>query len=284
MDNLFHHDLKFERLQRAWSQRELARRANLTRTLVSLIESGIRIATPSHRTQLIRALGLGRDTLGPSHPRGHKGGWPNWQQTRLWETFRRRPERYRVDRDRPNWQRFRAARKQYGRLYDELLKSAIARVGKLALADLLHFGCCESGLEALLWLRLLVAGAILSWVAAARLGWCRMPMVDLDNHVLNDRLWPAFVLSEPFLCALLPQVRLRPWDSKPYRLDFLACVRTASGLVWVNVEVDGAGHDTRWDRKRTAALRLPRVSLSEEDILADNFLERLQTRLLRAVA
>ncbi len=285
MNKHFHTQLKFERTQRGWTQRELGRRAGMSRSLISLIEHAQRIPTNRQRSSLVRALGMPRDNLGRIRERQPLGGWPEWQRSKLWEKFRGRPERYRVDRDRENWTRFRAARKQYRRIYDYLLARAIQMVGRTVLDDLVHYGCCESGLEAIVWLQLIVAGVLISYVSPARLGWCRMPVVEHPSqNVVNDRLWPAFVVDGPLLFALLPQVRLKPWDSCAYRVDLLACVRVEDRLVWVDVEVDGPLHKTKYDRDRTAALRLPRVKLTEEDALSPDFLERLQTKLLAAVA
>lgn len=280
----FHEQLKYERQQRGWTQRELGRRAGISRSVVSHLESGVKPPSSSERAGLVRALKLSRDMLGEARPSGGRGGWPAWQSTRLWEEFRKRPERYRLDRERPNWFRLRAARKQYPALYDKLLWQALKVHGRVVLRDLIHFGCIDSGLEAMAWLQLLVAGVIVSYVSLARLGWCRLPVLDYPgSQVVNDRLWPAFVFKHPFLCALFPQVRLKPWESKAYRLDFLACVRWEDRLIWVNVEVDGAGHDPREDETRTQNLRLPRVQLTEEDILAPDFMARLQRKLVEAV-
>lgn len=190
-----------------------------------------------------------------------------------------------MDRERPNWARLKAARKQYRELYDRLLRDALERHGRTAIRDLIHYGCIGSGLEAIAWLHLLVAGVVVSYVSLARLGWRRLPVLEEPGSlIVNDRLWPALVFQKPFLCALFPQVRLKPWDSVAWRLDFLACVRLGDRLIWVDVEIDGEGHHAARDAYRTSKLRLPRVTLSEEDVCAPDFMERLQRKLLEAVA
>jgi hypothetical protein len=106
---------------------------------------------------------------------------------------------------------------------------------------------------------------------------------QLDSPARCEEAIPAFVFKDPFLCALFPQVRLKPWDSISYRLDFLACVRWEGHLIWVDVEIDGAGHHSSQDATRTADLRLPRVKLTEEDVCAPDFMARLQRKLIEAV-
>lgn len=264
---------------RGWTQAMMARRSGLTRSLVSHLENGTRVPTSGQRTALVKALQLPGDILGQAPSGTRHGGWPDWQQTALWARFLPRPRRYQHDRERPNWMRLRAAQKEYPELYQRVYRACLARHGRRLLAELIHYGSCGSGLEALTWLRLLEA-VTLSYVSPARLGWARLPVLEQPSgHVIGDRLWPAFVIEKPFLCALLPQVRLKPWDDNSYRLDFLACVRLDHRLVWADVEVDGIGHDSRGDKKRTASLRLPRVSLTDEDVCAPNFMERLIWKL-----
>ena len=50
--------IKAERLFRGWSQAELARRAHMNPTTVSLIEAGRLVPYPSQLRKLERALGL----------------------------------------------------------------------------------------------------------------------------------------------------------------------------------------------------------------------------------
>lgn len=77
---------------------------------------------------------------------------------------------------------------------------------------------------------------------------------------------------------MFPQVSLQ---GLKHRLDFLVCVRLPDRCVWLNLEVDGTGHKPRNDAERAAAIGLPRVKLTEADILAKDFEQRLLEKLRR---
>ncbi len=283
MNKHFHIQLKEERTRRGWTQAELARRTGMTRSQISHLESSSLCPTYQQRASLLSAMHLPKDTLGYARPLSKPGGWPRWLRGDLWERFLKRPGRYRLDRDRENWTRLRAGKKQYRRIYDQLSAACQLKHGRQVLRDLFHFGCIESGLEAIAIFQTLLTG-IVSYVPLSRLGWRRMPVVEHPSgDIVGDRLWPVIVIEQPFLCALFLQVRLQVPENTHYRLDFLACVKLEDGLHWVDIEVDGTGHDPTKDKIRTAQLRLPRVTLEEDDVLATDFPSRLQQKILQAI-
>ncbi len=278
----FHRRLRKERSLRGWSQAELARRSLISRSQVSHFELGSRRPGSKVLARLASALGLTpADLLGDSPCEPNPRGWPAWQNTALWERFAPRPRRYRLDRERDNWVRLRAARKSYPLLYSVHLARAIELHGRPALSELLHFACCDSGLEMLAWLRIL-GWAMISYVSLARPGWRHLPVIeDPSGHVVGDRIWLVLVFEKPFLCALFPQVRVQTVGS-PFRMDLLACLRVDNRLIWVNVEIDGPFHNEAYDRKRQALIGLPRVTLTEKDVCASDFKQRLLEKLARA--
>ncbi len=280
MDRMpFHLRLRHERKKRGWTQKELALRARVSRTQICHFERNRRLPRDWELARLAAAFGVARFKLGEVAP----GGRTAWRQTALWKRFRPRPGRYVLDRERHNWVRLRAARKAYGELYERLFEQAISRHGRLAFAELLRYACCGSGMEMLSWLRLLEL-ALISYVSLAGLGWRRLPVIeDPSGEVVGDRLWPALVLEGPFLVALFPQVRVLT-VAGPYRMDFLACVRLSDRLAWVNIEIDGPYHCSILDEQRRKAIGLPRVKLTEEDLLAPDFMDRFWSKLSRAVS
>ena len=60
--------LTTERTRRGWSRSELARRAHMNPSTVSLIESGRLVPYPSQLRKLERALGLKPSELEPAAP------------------------------------------------------------------------------------------------------------------------------------------------------------------------------------------------------------------------
>ncbi|GMU56322.1 MAG: hypothetical protein AMXMBFR33_54680 [Candidatus Xenobia bacterium] len=278
----FHIRPRQERRRRGWTQKELALRARVSRAQISHFERNTRPPRDVQVVRLAGALGISPLELrGGSCLQAAEAGWAEWLMTSLWRRFSPRPGRYRLDRERDNWVRLRAARKVYPEHYNRYLTLALERLGRKALTDLLRYACCGSGMEMLSWLRLLEL-ALISYVSLARVGWRSLPVLeDPSGEVVGDRLWPALVLEGPFLVALFPQVRVLT-SAGPYRMDFLACVRLSDRLVWLNVEVDGPYHCSKLDDKRQKAIRIPRVKLTEDDLLAPDFLDRFWSKLGRA--
>lgn len=278
----FHRRLRKRRALRSWSQHELARRAGIPRSQLAHYELGTRQASDDHVARLAAALRVAPEALAPTPaPPPRKGGWPAWKLSTLWERFTPHPRRYRLDRERENWVRLLAARKTYPLLYPLYLGRVLTLHGRQAFTELLHYACCGSGLEMMAWLRILDF-AMISYVSLARLGWRRMAVLEYPSgDVVGDRLWPVLVFKEPFLCALFPQVRVRT-PIQDYRMDLLACIRVGDRLVWLNVEIDGPEHDSEYDLTREAAIGLPRVKVTREDIRARDFKRRFLQKLADA--
>ncbi len=278
MEKPFHLRLKEARRNRGLTQQQLARAARVTRSQISHYECGRRAPTAAEVARLEHVLGV---KLGFSPPRP-RGGWQSWRRSRLWERFRPDPGRYVIERDRDNWVRLRAARSLDNQLYEDCLGRVIANHGRRGFKEFLTYAAGDSGYDMLSCLRLLAGESILSYVPIPRLGWSKLPIVqESTGAVIGHRPWPVIVFQKPMLCALFPQVSVQA--GRIYRMDFLACVRLARGVVFANVEVDALGHDSRFDRERTRAIGLPRVKLSAEDVLAPDFIERLFARLAEAL-
>lgn len=82
---------------------------------------------------------------------------------------------------------------------------------------------------------------------------------------------------------LLPTVSVRTFKhfEKPITMDFLCGVREPRQPVrHLNVEVDGKVHDPRWDRARQAALAMPTLRFTHEDVARADFLDMFHGRIL----
>jgi hypothetical protein len=53
-----------------------------------------------------------------------------------------------------------------------------------------------------------------------------------------------------------------------YRLDVLVGVMVEQSRVWINLEIDGGGHDNRYDLERQRNLDLPTARLTEQELKA----------------
>ena len=80
---------------------------------------------------------------------------------------------------------------------------------------------------------------------------------------------------------LFPQLTL---DTRKayFRLDATLCMRDGRQRVWMNIEIDGAGHDGEFDAERQRLLGMPTIRLDRQALLTEDLVTMLATRL-RAV-
>lgn len=293
MNKPFNLILKQARHARRWTQRELARRSGVPRSLISLYEINQRHPNPKYAARLETTLGLRNGCLLPPTTKRPRG-WPRWKKTRFWNRFCPHPKRHILERQRDNWYRLRAARKTDPVLYDWCMAQIRAQGHRPALAEFLRYMACDTGLEILSKLHLVALTAMLTYVPISRLGWDRLPIVvESTGDVVGHKHWPALVIEKPMLIALFPQVplktagKLTPTGENPkfdvVRVDFLACIRLPDGCHWVHVEVDGGWHASKLDDERAKEIGLPRVKLTEADIRAHDFLDRLVAKIQQAL-
>lgn len=79
-------------------------------------------------------------------------------------------------------------------------------------------------------------------------------------------------------CLLFSQVTVQTRQGI-YRLDALVCIYTSRNRIWCDLEVDGQGHDPRFDLERQRALGLPTVRLNTEDLTTPDILATLEGKI-----
>lgn len=125
---------------------------------------------------------------------------------------------------------------------------------------------CESDLEAKgLW-PFIQAGAKPVMANPHELGFDLHPIVRADDRALGSRVLPGIANFEgdiPY--AIFPQVRLRT-PTIPARLDGLVWYKVYDFTGWVDMEFDGAGHNSANDPRRTQALQLPIIRITQQMI------------------
>ncbi len=132
----------------------------------------------------------------------------------------------------------------------------------------------DSALETVNCLLELRRGAQFCLASPQEVGFDRFPVVHRSgSRVVGHCRVPALVTQEWLLllqvCVLTPA---------RYRLDGLVVVLRPR-RVFLNLEIDGQGHDERFDKQRTRALGLGVVRLSEQDVLSGvGLTERLRNR------
>lgn len=146
--------------------------------------------------------------------------------------------------------------------------------------------CCDSKFELAGVLHALAGGADLCEISTHRLGFTAHPTVDRETREpVGHRPKVGYLLKrEALRLLLLPQVSLQVKDGTVYTLDALALILQGRRRLWADFEVDGSGHRTSWEEERSAALGLPELRFTEEDLVDPDFLDRLWRRVEECLA
>lgn len=137
----------------------------------------------------------------------------------------------------------------------------------------------DSADEALFDLLVATFGGMGVRVAPTGLSFCKHAVIDAETRVpVGHRRRVALSVDfDDAACVLIPQVAVRPRET--IIMDFLVGVREGT-TTWIDLEVDGGGHDPRRDEERTAALGLPVLRVTTKMLPEAQFMKRtLQTLL-----
>lgn len=159
--------------------------------------------------------------------------------------------------------------RKLGRLDDSRLKRQFLRESRL-----------DSSSECLFWLKLLEQDTSLpKWLSPFKCGFRSLAIVDsVDGIQIGDLRFPCLDFRKGQLNALLfPQVTVQTRRGT-YRLDALTKVRGSRRARWLDLEIDGPGHQSQFDLKRERALGLPTVRIQESDLTRPNFTELIAHR------
>ncbi|MBX3170592.1 MAG: helix-turn-helix transcriptional regulator [Candidatus Eremiobacteraeota bacterium] len=132
---------------------------------------------------------------------------------------------------------------------------------------------CESDFEAKGWWSFIRAGAKPVMANPHELGFDLHPIVRADDRALGARVLPGFGNFEGNLPYLIfPQVRLRT-PTIPARLDGLVWYKAGAFTGWADLEFDGAGHNFANDSRRTQALGLPAIRITQQVLESNQVLQ-----------
>lgn len=263
--------LRFLRRQKNWSQRYLSKLTGISQSHLSKIESGKQYPTEKEWEALLGHL----DAVATSLPEKLPLPYPN----SAWSTT---GPGLACTADVPLNARIYRARKSFGSLLDKLLD----RVAKGEDAPLsfkfLNDACLDSGHEAMFWVHGMAVGGRACWYSPVRAGFRMFPIVNgpEERKVIGDLRHPCMEISRAnYGFLLFPQLRLVTRRGF-YRLDALACVRRGGRRCWVNIEIDGGGHDGEFDIERESQLRLPTIRLRKSHLADPEMFAGLEKRLL----
>ena len=263
--------LKTARKKRQWTLANLGRQAGITKSRLSQFENEHRYPTEQEWDRLRPLLNLA------AYQPFERCELP--AARKLWTA----PEpSLNAELDRPLTSRLYAARKSFGaEMVDQALALMNRREDRALCAKFLERAGVESGHELLFWLKLLGAGAQPCRISLAKAGFRRLAVVDQKTRdILGDLRHSCLDLEgDHFACLFFPQVTV---DTRKafFRLDALACVYSGRERYWVNIEIDGQGHNHRFDEERQEMLGLSTVRLDSSEVGASDTLAILKRKLI----
>lgn len=263
--------LKAARDLRQWSQAVLSEQSGIPASRLSALETERRYPTEQEWEQLRECLRLGPyepPVELPVAPRRCHTAPPAAEQA-----------------ERTFAQRFHAARCQFGSAADLVMSQIKEREDAAVCLRFLQQARTESGVEAMLWMRLLAEGGHPRCFSPLRAGFRRLSVVHGQSREgIGDVRQPCLTLeTEHGFAMLFPQVTV---DARRayYRLDALMGLWVGRQRLWLNLEVDGEGHRSDYDLQRQSHLGLEAVRLSPGDLRDPGLLPLLARRLAPLLA
>lgn len=258
------------RLAKGIKQNELARRVGIDFRRVSAFESGRRSPSQDELERLAEELGRAAAEL-LLHPDGWRASSP---RNRWFDGS----HSFHPPRERSGEKRLSAARRLFGPWIDVWLEACPSDA-----RDFLVLTPSQSAPEWTFQLRHLSHGAHPTRLAPLEANFRQHPVLDPETReCVGDCPVPALIGEVGEIRYLLiPQVHLRT-PRAAYTLDFLGGLKLRGrSLRFFNAEVDGLGHDPRFDRERERNLAMPTVRFTPEEIGQGNFVEYFVDKTLR---
>lgn len=257
--------IKAARQKQQLSQIDLCRITKLTPPRLSKLENDLLYPTRDEWQRLNLFLSLGnyvpREQINkPCPPGAWKAGTPVLNR----------------DSERSLAARLYASQKSFAKLTNKAIISIKNRPDMEVCERFLQQALLESGYEYLFWVRLLAAGGRPGWYSPSKAGYRDLAVVDRKSKKqAGDLKHPCLSLeSRDYDALFFPQVTL---DTRKtyYRLDALVCIRWNRRRIWVDVEVDGPGHNGEFNRIRQRDLRLETLRLTKTELSAPCLVESL---------
>jgi transcriptional regulator with XRE-family HTH domain len=251
------------------NQAEIARRTQIDKRRLSQIELDKRDPTPEE-VQRLAGLGLW-DNKTYAARRPTRCYTSEWIQ---------RPHAAKRHSSHPLSARIARARKTFGPMIERLLASLGQGKERAVRKDFLDNSCLDSAPELLFWLLLLAAGGRPRWLPPSRTGFRRLPILDPSTRqIISDARFPCLESELDGLSLLaFPQLTVLA-RGRQYRLDGLLGLKVNRQKVWINLEIDGLGHENRFDEERATNLGLPSIRLTSKELSSPDALRLLKERL-----
>jgi transcriptional regulator with XRE-family HTH domain len=269
MSKSFGSRIRAARNIRRLTQAALGKSAGIAQPRLSQIERDLRQPSAGERVVLERFLQM--QPSPPTEPLSLPALPKSWRVS----TPARQPRG-----EKPFSARLYACRQTYGELVEAMLRVIRARPDVDLCFEFLEQADMDSALECFAWLGLLAKGAKPFSAAMTRLGFQNHRLVDPASGLnVTHARWPCLEVNlEHCKLALFPQPTVDVRRAY-YRLDALVSVRGRKGRFWVDLEIDGQGHCTKFDLNRQQALQLHTIRLTAEELEQRDLLELLSDKL-----
>ncbi len=268
------------------TQQQVALRAGVSAARVSDFERGERMPTALQIERLAEAL-----EVEPSRLTAPTDWLTAVEQTHVRDVSARaysdfgRKRKFTARRSRPMALCLKTAMGRYLDVTRALLSTVALRADASTQMRLLARMPVDSSIEALIHLVLLALGAEIILVAPQLAGFCQHPLVHPETRSTVGHIEvPAYYLRFDELRFLfIPQVGVA-CRKATWVLDFLVGVGgPGAKVVWLDLEVDGVGHDFTSDRYRTDDIRMITLRISDSDVLSGHMHDVLLERILSAI-
>lgn len=173
------------------------------------------------------------------------------------------------------------ARESFGPIWKEQLALLESREDARLSWRFLNDSGSDSGPEAMFWVLLIATGARPCWYPPVKAGFRKFPIVDRSRkrRAAGDLRHPCLELRrDGYRLLLFPQVRVVTPQGL-YVLDALVLFRRGRQREWLNLEIDGSGHDGERDVARQEHLGLLTLRVCAAELRRPGAFITLEQRL-----
>lgn len=265
----FSEKLKQLRRDAGFKQLELADASTLSRSRIASIEAGARTVSAQELEILARVFNCSVDSLvlgSDWTPRPAANYDKQAHSSFAVESPYLRTGEFSFE------EKLKAARKLNPRLLRILEDKVEARPNFPEMSSLFRETWVDSGPEVILWCQVGAGECFPVRQRLPELGLRDVPLVCPGTGLqIGDVPRPGYWLKSPVSVIFFPQITLRLAE-RPLRVDCLACFGSNR---WVVIEVDGYGHNSRWDDARDKDLPWPVWRLSTSDVQEPDLVAKL---------
>ena len=267
------------RQQCSLTQNQLAKKARIPQSRISQLELGTRTPTLTELERLGGVLNLAKYQI-----RELEKSAPAPGLRELLTKFRRERPPQKVI---PVYKRLASLREKYGALFDQIEFKFCSRQDEASCRQWLGHIPTDSCDELIPWMKIVgeVDHAVGRYLSLEQIDFDTFAVADTDTgRDLKSETRPCLELALPgdAVALLFPQVPLRTL-SYHARVDILVELVAPRKRLTCIIEVDGLGHISAFDKRRSKALGLPILRFTPEELLAGHWVSKTLANLTNII-